>query len=219
MSEKNNRPDDMPGENFGVSEMELLRGHREHVRQFMKEKGIDVDTVEGLVQARRWLLTAPDIEMYWNTDGELDPLEVMMARMRRGMLLETVESTMMDTFDAVIGPVDDEDAIEVAIDLTNEKSGEIINVIIRSTTLKGVVIQDSKNPDTGEATLECISFVDIDTDPGEVTVVPRILETDHVETVHKTDKIDIVTISRGEDVLHLSIQSPFTLKPEVLHKA
>ena len=55
-----------------------------------EEKGFDTDTVEGLEEARKWILTAdPDNLLFGEPKG--DPFDIMIGSLRRGLLLQSVD--------------------------------------------------------------------------------------------------------------------------------
>ena len=55
-----------------------------------EEKGFDTDTVVGLEEARKWILTAdPDNLLFGEPKG--DAFDIMVGSLRRGLLLQTVD--------------------------------------------------------------------------------------------------------------------------------
>ena len=58
--------------------------------EFLKDKGFDPDTKEGLEKAKKWVKKAnPDDLMLGEGTG--DPFDVAMGSIRRGMLMRSID--------------------------------------------------------------------------------------------------------------------------------
>ena len=61
--------------------------------EFILSKGFDVSTIKGVEAAKKWLDEAdPDELMYGEPAG--DPFDILVGEMRRGMLIDSVESEL-----------------------------------------------------------------------------------------------------------------------------